>query len=179
MAREYLLRVIQHLLGSFIFDAPGLGSFKSMVLRAFFTIGKNTYISYHTVFVVPHGRTNACLKLGNHVAIEHSCFIDYSGGLTVDDHVWISEGVFIGTHGHRITSRRIKKEQQTEFSSLHIGEDAWIGAGSIILDKVQRIGRGAVVGAGSVVTKDVEAWSVVGGNPARVIGRRQAADDRG
>jgi len=52
-----------------------------------------------------------------------------------------------------------------------IGDYVWIGYGSIILPGI-RIGDGAVVGAGAVVTKNVEPYSVVAGNPARKIGER-------
>ena len=49
-----------------------------------------------------------------------------------------------------------------------IGNDAWLGAGVIVLPEVT-IGEGAIIGAGSVVTKDIPAHSVAVGNPARVI----------
>jgi len=52
---------------------------------------------------------------------------------------------------------------------LKIGHDVWIGSNVIITPKVCHIGDGAVIGAGSVVTKDVEAYSVVAGNPARFL----------
>ncbi|MDB9446468.1 acyltransferase [Anabaena sp. CS-542/02] len=54
-----------------------------------------------------------------------------------------------------------------------IGDRAWIAYRVIILPGVT-IGEGAVVGAGAVVTKDVEAYTIVAGNPARVIGQRSA-----
>lgn len=57
-----------------------------------------------------------------------------------------------------------------------IDDDVWIGAGAILLRGV-RIGKGAVVGAGSVVTHDVAPFSIVAGNPARLI-RELDADER-
>jgi len=51
---------------------------------------------------------------------------------------------------------------------VHIGHDVWIGHGAIVLPG-RNIGTGAVVAAGAVVTKDVPAYAIVGGNPARVI----------
>lgn len=52
-----------------------------------------------------------------------------------------------------------------------IGHDVWIGHGAIVLPG-RSIGTGAVVAAGAVVTKDIPAWTIVGGNPARLIRRR-------
>lgn len=52
--------------------------------------------------------------------------------------------------------------------SIIIGNDVWVGAGAIILSGVN-IGDGAIVAAGAVVTHDVPAYSIVGGNPAKVI----------
>lgn len=54
---------------------------------------------------------------------------------------------------------------------INIGANVFIGAKALILPGVD-IGEGAVVGAGSVVTKDIEAWTIVGGNPAREIKKR-------
>lgn len=56
-----------------------------------------------------------------------------------------------------------------------IEDDVWIGAGCTVLPG-RRIGQGSIVGAGSVVTKDVPPWSIVGGNPARVVRRRRGDD---
>lgn len=59
-----------------------------------------------------------------------------------------------------------------------IGEDCWFGGNVTVLAGVT-IGRGVTVGAGSVVTKDVEDYVVVAGNPARVIRRLEVGERRG
>jgi maltose O-acetyltransferase len=55
---------------------------------------------------------------------------------------------------------------------VEIGANCWIGMGTCILPGVQ-IGAGCVVGAGSVVVKDLEAYSIAVGNPAKAIGSRR------
>ena len=54
---------------------------------------------------------------------------------------------------------------------VHVGHDVWIGHGAVVLPG-KNIGTGAVVAAGAIVTKDVPAYTIVGGNPARPIKRR-------
>jgi len=56
-------------------------------------------------------------------------------------------------------------------SDVLIGNDVWIGWGAIILSNVS-IGDGACIGAGAVVTRDVEPYTIVAGNPAQPIGKR-------
>ncbi len=55
-------------------------------------------------------------------------------------------------------------------SPIVVKDDAWIGLGCVVLKGVT-IGAGAIVGAGSVVARDVDPWTVVGGNPARTLKR--------
>jgi virginiamycin A acetyltransferase len=59
-----------------------------------------------------------------------------------------------------------------------IGNDVWIGANVTILPGCDRVGDGAVIGAGAVVTRPVEDFTIVAGNPARVIGERLSEDER-
>jgi acetyltransferase-like isoleucine patch superfamily enzyme len=61
-------------------------------------------------------------------------------------------------------------------SKVIIEDDVWIGYGSIVLSGV-KIGRGSIVAAGSVVTKDIEPYSIVAGNPAKLIRKRFTEDE--
>lgn len=69
-----------------------------------------------------------------------------------------------------------KNWSHVKIAPVKIGDKAWIGFNSILLKGVT-IGEGAVVAAGSVVTKDVPPWTIVAGNPARVV-RELRADER-
>lgn len=72
----------------------------------------------------------------------------------------------------------VGEDADVKRTACHIGNDVWIGAGALILPGCTRIGTGAVIGAGSVVTKNVPEFSIVVGNPARVIGQRLSEQER-
>lgn len=71
-------------------------------------------------------------------------------------------------NGWPISYPRLREKFPAVRKPITIGEDAWIGAGVIILPGVS-VGRGSLLGAGSIVTKDVPEYTVVAGNPARVL----------
>ena len=107
----------------------------------------------------------------------YACLSEGVDCYTVDEIVigaqaTVSQGVKLCSASHDISSRIM----ELTTSPIHIGENAWVAGWSIILPGVT-IGEGAVVGAGSVVTKDVEPWTVVGGNPAKFIKKRELKDD--
>jgi acetyltransferase-like isoleucine patch superfamily enzyme len=62
------------------------------------------------------------------------------------------------------------KDQGGTFEKISIGQDCWVGNGALIM---ANIGDKCVVGAGSVVVNDVPAYSIVGGNPAKIIKKRK------
>ena len=62
------------------------------------------------------------------------------------------------------------QEQGGEFKKISIGEDTWIGNGALIMANV---GKKCIIGAGSVVIKDIPDFSIVGGNPAKILKSRQ------
>ena len=80
----------------------------------------------------------------------------------------ISQDAYICTATHDITSPRMALVTKP----IRIESQAWVAAKATILPGVT-IGEGAVVGACAVVAKDVPPWSVVVGNPARVVGKRE------
>ena len=94
--------------------------------------------------------------------------------LTIDDYLMMGEDVMFLGSGHVYDRLDVPMGQQEtkEKTSLHIAGDVWIGARAIVLPGCQRIGHGAIIGAGAVVTKDVPDYSIVCGNPAKVIKTR-------
>ena len=94
------------------------------------------------------------------------------GEITFGDNVLIGPKVIIWGRDHGTDKSSPMNTQTYTRKPITIGNDVWIGACSIILKGV-KIGDGAIVGAGSVVTKDVEPYSVVAGNPAKLIKYRQ------
>ncbi|MEV6282239.1 acyltransferase [Kribbella sp. NPDC051770] len=91
----------------------------------------------------------------------------------------IGDGVRIGAHasllafnhGSERTDQPIFRQPHTA-RGITVGDDVWIGSNAIVLDGVT-IGPHSIIGAGAVVTKDVPAWSVAAGNPAKVIRDRR------
>lgn len=89
-----------------------------------------------------------------------------SSSFTYDGHLEIFKRAALDFKSQFRIERRIDKNE-----TLQIGHDAWIGANSILKRGV-KIGTGSVIAGNSVVTKDVPPYTIVGGNPARVIKSR-------
>lgn len=110
------------------------------------------------------------LEIGRDCAIGNRCVLDARGGITIGRDVNISSHARLQTAKHLIDD----PDFMHDFSPIVVGDRAWIAEGAVVLGGVT-IGEGAVVAAGAVVTRDVAAYSVVGGVPARLI--RQRARD--
>lgn len=109
---------------------------------------------------------------------------DYSGvgdgaripkGVTIGNDVMIGRDLKIYTKNHRSDRIDIPMRLQgfTEISPLQVGNDVWIGDNVTITAGCCNIGEGSILATGAVVTKDVEPYCVVGGNPAKVIRYRK------
>ncbi len=113
-------------------------------------------------FYTDYGRN---IKIGKNVFINSGCCFQDQGGIEIKDRVLIGQQVVLATLNHDLNPYQRANMQP---SPIQIGNDVWIGAHATILPGVT-IGDGAVIAAGAVVTKNVEANTIVGGVPAKVI----------
>lgn len=113
------------------------------------------------------------LVIGNRVGISQNCFIAIRGSISIGDYTIIGPNVSIFSENHIFEDVEIPIVDQGEKrNDVTIGKNVWIGTRATILSGVS-IGEGAIIAAGSVVTKDVPAYALVGGVPAKVIRMRK------
>ncbi|MBR6048280.1 MAG: putative colanic acid biosynthesis acetyltransferase [Bacteroidaceae bacterium] len=105
-------------------------------------------------------------------SIDEDCCIRCRGHVTIGEKTCISRGVDLLSGSHDITSPNF--EMKT--APIVIGDNVWIATKALVSMGVT-IGEGAVIGAKACVFKDVEPWTVVGGNPAKFIKKRVIEDD--
>jgi acetyltransferase-like isoleucine patch superfamily enzyme len=131
--------------GSIVFERP----------NSSITIGKRTFMNGALI-------ASTSISVGDDVLV--------AWGVTIVDHD--SHSVAFSQRAHDVEDWIVGKKDWTHVKTapIIIGNKSWIGFNSSILEGVT-IGEGAVIGAGSVITKNVEPWTIVAGNPARVIRR--------
>lgn len=111
------------------------------------------------------------LTIGKGSIVGDNCILDArQGGIILGENVNISSNVSFYTDSHDYNDP-LFRASATKVGGIRVGNRAWIGPNAIVLHGVE-IGEGAVVAAGAVVTKDVPPYTVVGGVPAKAIGRR-------
>ena len=132
-----------------------------------FDIGEYTY---GKPWVIPHLREFRKLKIGKFCSIADGIIIYLGGNHRMD---LVSTYPFGAWPDEWPEIRSVKPENIAPLPTgdVVIGNDVWIGLRAIILPGVI-IGDGAVIGAGAVVTRDVEPYSIVAGNPARQVKKR-------
>lgn len=117
------------------------------------------------------------MVLGSNISIHEGANIGAGGGLSIGNDVMISQGTSILTQEHDYIQTEIPMRNAKLIPrSVHIGNDVWIGAHSIITAGVS-VADGSVIGAGSVVTKDIPPYAVAYGVPARVAKYRKAVNN--
>lgn len=120
-------------------------------------IGRGVYVDSHVII-------GSAVKIQNYVSVYQ--------GVTIED------GVFIGPHAVFTNDKiprainpdgTLKSADNWEVTKTYVGYGASIGTNAVILCGI-KIGKWAMIGAGAVVTRDVEDYGLVVGNPARLIG---------
>lgn len=146
-----------------------------------FSVGRNSIVRGIFAFE----RENACITIGSNTFIGRAIF-SAAESINIGDYVMIAWGATFLDHGsHPVNFAHRKQDPELLLSSqkdwtfvkvapIRIDSKAWIGVNAIVLSGVH-IGEGSIVAAGAVVTKDVPAWTIVAGNPAKVI-RHLASD---
>ncbi|MDX1681479.1 MAG: acyltransferase [Phycisphaeraceae bacterium] len=137
---------------------------KAKIFTEQFTCGKRCLIAANALI-------RSELTLGDFCSVNTNTVI--AGKVTCGDMVRIGNNVSIfGTnHGHADPDKNIFDQPHTSVG-ITIGNDVWVGANVVIVDGVT-IGDHCVLAAGAVVTRDVPSYTIVGGNPARVIRDRR------
>lgn len=146
------------LLFRFNHTMPCTTEYDSLMLKIFPSMGEGSHVSIPLTAVRPHK-----VKIGKNVMVMPGCLMMSAGGITIDDGALIAANVQLISNNHDLYERQI-----ITCRPVHIGKNAWIGAGATVLPGVS-IGDNAVVGAASVVTRDVPADTIVAGNPAKII----------
>lgn len=154
-----------------------------LIGKKYIEVGENCLINANIVFEIKEGK----ITIGDRTFIGGGTFICideieigsdvmFSWGCTVADnnshsHIWSERKNDVILWKKGIDEKKIgayKDWTNVKKAKIKIKNKAWIGFNSIILKGVT-VGEGAIVGAGSVVTKDVPDWTIVAGNPAKII----------
>ena len=150
------------------FAGPMFWRWRGFVLRLFgMRMGERCMINSSAKIWAPWN-----VELGKCVAIGAEVKIYSVDKITIGDKITISQGAYLCTASHDI--RHVNKP--LIHKPIHVGDFSWICADAFVSMGIA-IGEGAVVGARAAVFKDVEPWTVVGGNPAKFIKKREILDD--
>lgn len=132
-------------------------------------LGEGCYYLDHIVWL-----NGDSIELGDGVSFNYGCYVNGYNGLVVGDETVFGPYTMIHTANHEMAdvTRPIPEQGWKDSPPVRIGSGCWVGMGVCVLPGVQ-IGDGCVVGAGSVVTKDLEAYTVAVGNPAKPVKSRR------
>jgi len=131
-------------------------------------IGNGVFVGRNTILSCKNGD----IELGDGANLGFNCEIFSGASVKVGRQVMMAAYSYLIGGGHDAASTEVAPlEQARTAMGITVGDGAWIGAGALVLDGVT-VGDQSIVGAGAVVTRDVEAYAVVAGVPARLVRSR-------
>lgn len=136
-------------------------------------VGNNSSIQSNCIIETCPNNSNPLLTIGNNVSIGEYTHITCANNIQIGNGVLTGRFVLItdNAHGKSIIKEMIIPPLKRDIYSkggIEIGDNVWIGDKATILPNV-KIGHNAIIAANSVVSKDVPPFTVVAGNPAKVI----------
>lgn len=123
--------------------------------KAYFGLGTGIEIGDYSG-IGPNSHIPSDTIIGNHVMMAPNCYI------------------FAKNHSHERTDIPMVMQGNTESKTTIIGDDVWIGR-NVMMTPGRHIANGSIIAAGCVLSKDFPAYSIVGGNPSRLIKPRKQA----
>lgn len=131
------------------------------IRRIIVSCGKNVNVERGASFT-------PLLEIGDNSGLGINCYVD--GPVRIGNNVMMAPDIAIYTRNHRYERTDIPMREQgmTDFKPVKIGNDVWIGRRAIILPGVS-IGDGCIIGAGAVVSRDIPAYTIAVGVPAKVV----------
>ena len=110
------------------------------------------------------------ISIGSNSSIHPGCYLfAYLSPIIIGSGVMLASQCALYSYDHGLSSETpIRLQSLSTKGSIEIGDEAWLGFGTIVLSGV-KIGKGAAIGAGSVVTNDIPENAIAVGNPARVV----------
>lgn len=132
------------------------------------SIGENFKFKMPVTLTAPQN-----INIGDHCRFGRNCTFHAMGGIRIGNYVIAANNVSIISQEHIFSDISTPITFQGEkLAQVCVEDDVWIGMNVVILSGVT-VGKGSVIGAGAIVTKDVPAYSIIGGVPAKIIGNRK------
>ena len=168
---KFSLRILSRFIEYLVYKVKSLISYSQKTKIKL--IGNDVYIGHDCKFTCKN------VRIGNKVYIgERASFVSSISKINIGNYVMFGPNVTIRGGNHRIDiigtyMYEVKNSQKLEINDqdVTIEDDVWIGCNATILKGVT-IGRGSVVAAGSIVVKSCPPYSIIGGNPAKVLKMR-------
>jgi acetyltransferase-like isoleucine patch superfamily enzyme len=135
-------------------------------------IGDNVYIGRNTILSCKEGS----IYLDDYCNLSANCSLLSETEIKLGKYCFLAGNCYLvagGNHSFEDVTTPIMFQPSYSKGGIQVGDDIWMGAGTIVMDGVS-IGRGCVLGAGSVVTRSLEEYSVAVGVPAHKIKDRRA-----